>query len=155
MLDRDGLLRLLNLLLECERAGAKVAILCGEQAQDAVLNSVLYTIGRDEGRFCGMLTRHIERFAAAASRETGAFYQRLRAIPDQFERLVLLNRGQEWVVQTLDEALPSIRDASLKADLREMRDAHARNIGLCGALITRFEPGQDRGADRLGVGRSA
>jgi len=151
-MGRDDLLRLLNLLLECERAGAKVAILCSGEAQDTVLDSVLFEVGRDEGRFCGMLTRHIERLGGTASRETGAFYQRLRAIPDQSERLVLLKRGQEWVVRTLNEALSSIRDASLADDLREMRDVHARNIGLCGALIARFGTAQDRG-NRCGVGR--
>jgi hypothetical protein len=150
MWRRDSLMRLLNLLLECERAGAKVAILCSEQAQGVVPDSVLYAIGRDEGRFCGMLTRHIERFGGVASRETGAFYQRLRAIPDQSERLVLLNRGQEWVVRTIDEVLPSIRDASLEADLREMRDAHARNMGICHALLGRLDAGKSRGAERVG-----
>jgi hypothetical protein len=148
MLDRDGLLHLLNLLLECERGGAKAAIVCRGQSHDAVLDSVLSTVGRDEGRFCAMLTRHIERIGGAASQETGAFYQRLHATPDQSERLVLLNRGQEWVVRTLDEALPSIDDMNLKVDLREMRDAHARNIGLCGVLIMRLEPEKDRNVRR-------
>lgn len=153
-LDPDSLISLLNLLLECECAGAKGAILCRDQAQGAVPDSVLFAIGRDEGRFCGMLTRHIERLGGTASRETGALYQRLCAIPDQSERLVLLNGAQRWVVRTLDEALPAIRHPGLEADLREMRDAHARNMGLCHALIARRQPGKIVDASAACAGRS-
>lgn len=134
-MDRDELLQLLEALLEAERAGVKATILCRDQIADPVMDSVLFAIGRDEGRFCAMLTRHIERLGGRNSGRTGSFYDRLRALAGWAERLDFLNRGQDWVVRKLDAALPAVRDSRLHADLVEMRDVHARNVARCKALI--------------------
>ena len=51
------------------------------------------------------------------------------------ERLILLNRGQRWVIRRLDELLeqPLTRDAI--GVLQEMRRVQARNVERCDALI--------------------
>jgi hypothetical protein len=51
------------------------------------------------------------------------------------ERLILLNRGQRWVITRLDELLkqPLTRDAI--GVLQEMRRAQASNVERCDALI--------------------
>jgi len=51
------------------------------------------------------------------------------------ERLILLNRGQRWVIRRLDELLkqPLTRDAI--GVLQEMRRVQASNIERCDALI--------------------
>jgi hypothetical protein len=47
------------------------------------------------------------------------------------DKLRLLDRGQSAVVRILDELLPEIRDAQMRAELVEMRDVHVRNIERC------------------------
>jgi hypothetical protein len=130
---RDELLALLNLLLEGERAGARGVGALGRTAEPHH-RDVLSDVARDEARYCAMLTGHIERLGGTASRETGAFYDKLLAAPTAADRLHLLDRGQGWVVRKLREALPRIGDDALHADLREMLVTHERNIVRCNAL---------------------
>jgi 5-formyltetrahydrofolate cyclo-ligase len=133
-LDRTALLDLLGQLLEAERAGARsVGRMCNEAATPAV-GTVLRDVARDEARFCAMLTTHIKRLGGTPSLATGAFYDKVMALPDADQRLDLLNRGQGWVVRRLQESLPRIDDAALRADLQDMLDVHARNIATCARL---------------------
>ena len=46
-------------------------------------------------------------------------------------RFRLLDRGQRWVAQRIDETLPRLDDAELSAFLTEMRDRHVENIDRC------------------------
>jgi hypothetical protein len=78
-----------------------------------------------------MLARQIERLGGAPSRETGAFYDKLMARETLDDKLRLLDRGQSAVVRILDELLPEIRDAQMRAELVEMREVHVRNIERC------------------------
>ena len=52
--------------------------------------------------------------------------------------MAFVNRGQAWVVRKLMEALPKVRDDTLHGRLKEMLEAHERNIALAeGALARR------------------
>ena len=130
-IGRDELLALLNELLEAERAGAKVVGRLSTAAPDAAMATVLRGIAHDEGTFCAMLSRQIAQLGGTPSQVTGAFHDKVMALPDLHARLDLLNRGQGWVVRKLREALPRIRDDALRQELREMLDVHECNIQAC------------------------
>jgi 5-formyltetrahydrofolate cyclo-ligase len=119
---------LLNQLLEGERAGARAVSEMAKLAADVPDRATLREIAMDEARFCAMLTRHITRLGGTPSLQTGAFYGKLMALAGSRERIDLLNRGQDWVVRKLREALPGIGDRALRNDLQDMLEVHERNI---------------------------
>jgi nitronate monooxygenase len=80
-----------------------------------------------------MLTKAIRKLEGEPSEKTGQFYEKVIAIPENGERLALVNRGQDWVVRKLREAIPRIEDAQLAGDLRVMLISHEENI----AAVTR------------------
>lgn len=118
----------LNLLLEAERAGARVALRTAAQCTDPQTRQLSRDIQRDEARWCGVLTHAIHRLQGVPSRITGAFHDKAMAIEDIAARLAFLNRGQWWVVKRLQEFLPKIGDETLYAELSEMLASHQRNI---------------------------
>ncbi|MGH8681303.1 MAG: DUF6306 domain-containing protein, partial [Burkholderiales bacterium] len=136
-LNRTELLALLNQLLEGVRAGARGVGAMSRQAASAGARASLREIASDEARFCGMLIRHVASLDGTPSTQTGAFYAKLAALERADEQLDLLERGQGWVVRKLTEAVPGIADAALCADLREMLEAHLRNIERCRELGSR------------------
>lgn len=133
-MTREEVLAFLNLMLESERAGARVLTVLPRQASKPDLAAGLAAVGRDEARYCAMLTRHIERLSGEPSRTTGPFFDKVMALPDLDAQLTLLNRGQGWVAKKIREALPKIRDDALHADLKEMLETHERNIARCEEL---------------------
>lgn len=133
-IDRHELLALLNQLLEAERAGARGV---REIAQASALGSrrdLLAAVANDEAFFCAMLRRHILALGGTPSALTGDFYHKLRAVPEPDAQLVLLNRGQGWVVRQLQRLVPQVKDGALVADLRDMLERHRENIARCDAL---------------------
>lgn len=139
-LGRTEQLDLLNLLLECERAGARgVAELAGRSA-DPRIKTVLRDIAHDEARFCAMLVRYIQALGGTPSEKTGAFYDKLIALDRLDAQLDLLDRGQGWVADKLREALPKLMAGSLYRDLAEMLDTHDRNIARARDLDARHSP---------------
>ena len=127
-LESGEVLALLNLLLECERAGAQGVAGLIRKAGTTEAQSALRDIADDEARFCAMLTRHIERLGGTPSKTVGAFLGKLNALADLDAQLALLDRGQGWVADKLRESLPKIGDAALVRDLAEMLTVHERNI---------------------------
>ena len=128
----------LNNLLEGERAGAQGLTAMAKPVTEEALRALLLDVGRDEGRYCVMLHRHIERLGGDASRETGVFYEKLMAREGLAAKLKLLDRGQSAVVRMIDDALPRIADAALVADLTEMREVHVRNIARCAEVESKL-----------------
>jgi hypothetical protein len=129
----------LNELLEAERAGTLAVRSLARTVPEAEKGKLLavHRIGRDEGRFCRMLTRQITRLGGLPSRRRGAFAAKVAAL-DGFEaRLELIIKGQRWVERRVDAMLPRIRDGQLYADLRDMRDVHEVNVAACEALRAR------------------
>jgi hypothetical protein len=106
----------LNELLEAERAGARVALAGGKYRAEPDYAELMRDVRKDEARWCAMLSRHLKRLGAAPSRRTGAFHAKAMAVPEPWDRLAFLNRGQAWVVRKLETLTPRIRDDSLHAD---------------------------------------
>lgn len=142
------LIEILNELLEGERAGARATIRFVEECEDKHLRAALRRVSIDEAQSCAMLARHIRVLGGLPSAETGAFYDRLIAIPDFPERLAYLNRGQGWVVRKLREVLRCVRDDRLYDDLKAMLEAHEANIRRCNGLIEAAGPGPGPGEGR-------
>jgi len=94
----------------------------------------MWTIHKDEARWCAMLLRHIKALGETPSPKVGAFYGKAMAIADLGDRIVFLNRGQSWVVRKLREMLPRVRDNRLHSDLAEMLRSHEANIALAQAM---------------------
>ena len=128
------MLAFLNGLLEAERAGAQGLAEMAKAIADPALKQLLLDVARDEGRYCAMLRSHVERLGGQASRETGAFYEKLMAREGLAARLALLDRGQSAVVKAIVEALPRTSDRALREDLEEMREGHLRNLARCAAV---------------------
>ncbi|MGE5522637.1 MAG: 5-formyltetrahydrofolate cyclo-ligase [Rhodospirillaceae bacterium] len=134
----NELASLLNTLLEAERAGAKVisAYMTAYEAGSLVWMR-LNTVQRDEAMNCAVLMSLIRGLGAAPTDATGGFLHKALAVRGYDERLAFLNRGQNWVVRTIRNALPRIGDPIVKSALKRMLVSHVMNIDRCTRLISR------------------
>jgi hypothetical protein len=119
----------LNSLAEAERAGGRVLHELTELAQSLELREMLKKVGHDEGYYAGELAAHVRRIGGSPSNKTGDFVEKVRAVGDFRGKLELLNRGQRWVIRKIEENVPGIGDAQLKAFLVVMAEGHRVNIG--------------------------
>ena len=126
---REEIVTFLNVLLEVERAGARVT-LATSIATEPKARALAIAIHRDETRWCLVLQDWIQRLDGVPSPHVGAFYDMAMAIADIASRFAFLNRGQEWVARQLREMLPKIKDEALYRDLDAMLKAHERNIQM-------------------------
>lgn len=132
---RLEIIEFLNLLLEAERAGARVALDSARQADAGPMADLLQHIRHDEARWCAVLLGQIQRLGGKPSPLMGAFHAKAMAIEDLGQRLAFLNRGQGWVVRKLQEMMPRIRDQALYADLSHMLSSHVANITLANSAM--------------------
>ena len=119
----------LNSLAEAERAGGRVLHELTELAQSLELREMLKKVGHDEGYYAGELAAHVRRIGGSPSTKTGDFVEKVREVGDFRGKLELLNRGQRWVIRKIEENVPGIGDAQLKAFLVVMAEGHRVNIG--------------------------
>jgi 5-formyltetrahydrofolate cyclo-ligase len=128
---------LLNLLLEAERAGAKVvAAFLAQLTLDAAAHETLLRIQRDESRNCAILMGLLRHMGVKPSTATGDFLQSALAVEGDQARLAFLNRGQAWVERRIGSALPRIEDARVREELHTMQRSHGANIGACERIVT-------------------
>ena len=133
--EKAELAAFLNELLEAERAGARVTLQSARAASAGPIANLMWTIQRDEARWCAMLIRHLKALGETPSTKVGAFYDKAMAIPDLAARIAFLNRGQGWVVRKLREILPRVCDDRLHADFAEMLQSHEANIALANNVV--------------------
>lgn len=126
--SRDELIAFCNLLLEAERAGARITARMWVDASDAARRDLLRSVQHDESAYCAMLRKWISHLGGEPSDRTGDFYGKCLAIADPDERLAFLNRGQSWVARKIREMLPKIRDDAMHGDLKAMLEVHEANI---------------------------
>lgn len=125
---REELLAFLNRMLEAERAGARALLHVCKDTKRTEIAVMATAIQKDEARWCAMLIGAIRKLGGTPSEKTGDFYEKVMALSDDTERLALVNRGQDWVVRKLREALPNIADRDLAQDLSVMLTSHEENI---------------------------
>lgn len=130
------LTQLLDLLLEAERAGAKVLNeFMADYPEGSPAWQTLRKVQRDEAENCAILMRLAREMGHEPSKATGDFVAKALAVEGNAERLDFLNRGQGWVARKIREALPRIPDGELKRQLVAMQDSHMINIAACEALV--------------------
>jgi nitronate monooxygenase len=135
--SRDELIGFCNLLLEAERAGARITARMCVDASGAARRDLLRSIQHDESACCAMLRKWILHLGGEAPDRTGDFYGKCLAIADPDERLAFVNRGQGWVVRKIREMLPKIHDGAMHADLKDMLKLHEANIARADAVLKR------------------
>ena len=124
--------RLLNLLLECERAGAKLlSAYCDELPAGSALHGRLALVQRDEARNCSVLIHLLLDAGLTPSTQVGAFYQKGLQIRGWQERLEFLNRGQQWVADRIAAELPRMEKLKGRRALQAMHESHLANIRIC------------------------
>lgn len=133
--SRDELIAFYNLLLEAERAGARITARMWVDAFNAAKRDLLRSIQHDESACCAMLRKWISHLGGEASDRTGDFYGKCLAISNPDERLAFVNRGQGWVVRKIREMLPKIRDDAMHTDLKAMLEVHEANIARAEMVV--------------------
>jgi 5,10-methenyltetrahydrofolate synthetase len=140
-LSKEELAAFLNMLLEAERAGAKVvSAFLDEIPLPAEARARLLEVQRDESRNCAVLLDQLRRLGVEPSKATGDFLQKALAVQGHRARLEFLNRGQAWVARRIASNLPRICDASLREEMRKMHDSHVVNIADCDGLLGTLAP---------------
>lgn len=135
-MPREEFGRLLNLLLEAERAGAKLLAAYLDELPPGTGRWIgLHAVQRDEARNCAVLIHHLLEADVTPSMSVGDFYDRGLEIRSWRERLEFLNRGQRWVAKRIAAALPRIPASSAKSALQAMHESHLANIALCDQLL--------------------
>ena len=133
-LSQPEILALLDLLLECERAGAKALRFFAGDAPPREAEPLIAAQMQDEARYAAGIAVHIRRLGGRPSRRTGAFFAKAKARAGWAARLDLLVRGQRWVETRIRESLPLVDDPDLRAFLTEMADTHRTNVAAVEAL---------------------
>jgi 5,10-methenyltetrahydrofolate synthetase len=139
-MPRDELVGLLNLLLEAERAGARVlAAFLNEYERDTSPWKQLAAVQRDEAKNCAILIDLIRRVNGTPSAATGEFLSKALAVEGRAARLRFLNRGQQWVARKINESLPYLGQDFVRGALFAMQESHLLNIEACDALLETLE----------------
>lgn len=97
--------RILNLLLESERAGVVALDALSGQVQDDDLKRLLLTSKEDEAATARGLEELIRSGRGTPSDKVGPFAAKVAAAGSLRERLNLLIHGEEWVARKIEEAL--------------------------------------------------
>jgi 5,10-methenyltetrahydrofolate synthetase len=140
MMPAEELIRLLNVLLEAERAGAKaLAAFLNDYERGTPAWRQLATVQRDEAQNCVVLMDLIRRVNGTPSTATGDFLGKALAVEGKAARLQFLNGGQKWVARKISEALPRLEQGFVRDALRAMRESHLLNIEACDALVETLE----------------
>ncbi len=126
----------LNTLGEAERAGGRVLHALEQEANSLELKELLRKTAHDEGYYAGQIGAHIRRLGAEPSTRTGDFVEKVAALKDLKSKIELLNRGQRWVIRKIEERLPTLSDAHLKAFLVVMAKGHQVNIQAVDDALT-------------------
>jgi nitronate monooxygenase len=135
-MPREEFARLLNLLLEAERAGARLlAAYLDELPPGTGAWAGLDAVQRDEARNCAVLIHYLLEAGVTPSMATGDFYRKGLEMRSWRERLEFLNRGQLWVAKRIGAALLRIPPSAGKRALQAMHESHLANIALCEQLL--------------------
>ncbi len=118
-------------LLEAERAGVAAARALLSAATDSAESDLMAVVLDGERESCRVLGRTLLQMGTKGSTNVGDFAQKVMALDDPEERLMLLIKGQEWVVRKIGEALETQPSQEIAMPLAEIRHVHEVNIGKC------------------------
>lgn len=121
--------RMLNLLLESERAGVAVLDSLAAEVRHPDLRLLLLDAREEERRNAGALEQLVRDSRGTASAATGPFAGKVAAAGSVRERLAMLIRGQEWVARKIEETLALAPESGPIRDfLQKMANRHRHEI---------------------------
>ena len=97
--------KVLNLLLESERAGVAALDRIITRVENDELKRLLTTSREDESATVQELERLIRTAGGIPSQQTGQFASKVAGAGTLSEQLKLLVRGEEWMARKIEEAL--------------------------------------------------
>lgn len=128
MTANQALIDFYNLLLEAERAGVVVIEEMLEEVHDPGLKTMLEKFLRDEGTDCKILFDLILDEGGVPGKKTGAFVEKIRALPNLVEKVDLLIRGQEWVAKKIRQQRSLLPVGSPYLKLEAIKVLHEENV---------------------------
>jgi hypothetical protein len=121
--------RMLNLLLESERAGITVLDSLAAEVKHPEFKLLLLDAREEESRNAVTLERLVREGGGTPSSATGPFAGKVAAVGTTRGRLALLIRGQEWVARKIEEALAlAPEDGPIRDSLQKMANRHRHEI---------------------------
>jgi len=121
--------RMLNLLLESERAGVTVLDALAAEVKHPELKELLLDAREDESHNAAALERLVRGAGGTPSAATGPFAAKVAAIGNTRGRLALLINGQEWVARKIEETLAlTPQDGPIRECLQRMANRHRHEI---------------------------
>jgi rubrerythrin len=121
--------RMLNLLLESERAGIAVLDSLAAEVKHPELKLLLLDAREEESRNATTLERLVREGGGTPSSATGPFAGKVAAVGTTRGRLALLIRGQEWVARKIEETLAlAPEDGPIRDSLQKMANRHRHEI---------------------------
>jgi hypothetical protein len=121
--------RMLNLLLESERAGIAVLDSLTAEVKHPEFKLLLLDAREEESRNAVTLERLVREGGGTPSSATGPFAGKVAAVGTTRGRLALLIRGQEWVARKIEEALAlAPEDGPIRDSLQKMANRHRHEI---------------------------
>jgi len=121
--------RMLNLLLESERAGVAVLDSLAAEVRHPELRELLLDAREEERRNAVTLERLVRDGGGTSSPATGPFAAKVAALGNTRGRLALLIRGQEWVARKIEETLAlAPENGPIRQCLQKMANRHRHEI---------------------------
>jgi hypothetical protein len=121
--------RMLNLLLESERAGIAVLDSLTVEVKHPELKLLLLDGLEEESRNAVTLERLVREGGGTPSSATGPFASKVAAVGTMRGRLALLIRGREWVARKIEETLAlAPEDGPIRQSLQKMANRHRHEI---------------------------
>jgi len=119
-----GLERILNLLLESERAGVVALDGLASQVHNEELKRLLTTSREDESATVREMEGLIRTAGGIPSRQIGPFAAKVAGAGTLTQQLKLLIHGEEWVARKIEEALALAASGPIRDYLQKMARRH-------------------------------
>lgn len=126
-LVRHDIIKLLQELLEGERAGARLALDTLKETTDEQQKMLLNQIHIGETESCRRIRDCIIYLGGQPSLNTSDFYIKAISIENIVDRLYFIDRGQRWVIKKPNKNLELITSDSVRNELENVLQAHILN----------------------------
>ena len=131
--------RMLNLLLESERAGVAVLDSLAAEVKHPDLRLLLLDAREEESRNADALERLVREGGGTPSTATGPFAGKVAAAGSLRDQLALLIRGQQWAARKIEETLALAPESGPIRDyLQKMANRHRHEIEWVRAELIRL-----------------
>ncbi|CAA0094752.1 Uncharacterised protein [Halioglobus japonicus] len=124
MFSEREMVEALRELLAAERAGARAATACLALAQSSDEREQLQQLHQREVDSCRALLACLIHLGVTPGNDVGEFYNKVIALDTLDERLLLIDKGQRWVLRRVELLLANTDDESIRAELELVRCHH-------------------------------